>query len=142
MDPDTMLEVSTSDPTPPFEQLRRQLVELISSGRVEGGQRLPPVRQLAADLGLAAGTVARTYRELETAGLVVTRRGGGTRVSSDLSVQPAAVSDSDLHRRMAALVRQSRRLGATDRQIRDALDTALNHAPGTPPQPQPADDRP
>jgi GntR family transcriptional regulator len=141
MDPDAMLGVSTSDPTPPYEQLRRQLVELISSGRLEGGRRLPPVRQLAADLGLAAGTVARTYRELESAGLVTTRRGGGTRVSADLPAPPAAESDSDLHRRVTALVRQSRRLGATDEQIRDALDTALRHAPDAPLQPQPSRER-
>ncbi len=126
MDPDTMLQVSTSDPTPPYEQLRRQLVELISSGRLERGQRLPPVRQLAADLGLAAGTVARTYRELETAGLVVTRRGGGTRVSTDPPVGPTPLLTGDLQMYVTALVGQARRLGATDQQIRDAVDTALN----------------
>jgi len=56
--------VDVLDPTPPYEQLRRQLADLIGSGVLTPGDRLPPVRQLAADLGLAAGTVARTYREL------------------------------------------------------------------------------
>ena len=69
------------DPTPPFEQVRRQLTLLIETGQLVTGERLPSVRQLAGDLGLATGTVARAYRELESAGLVVTRRGGGTRVA-------------------------------------------------------------
>jgi GntR family transcriptional regulator len=128
MDPDAVLHVTTTDPTPPYEQLRRQLIELIGSGRLEPGQRLPPVRQLAADLGLAAGTVARTYRELESEGLVVTRRGGGTRVSADLPKHPAPGPARDLQDRVTALVRQARRLGATDQQIRDAVDTALKAA--------------
>jgi DNA-binding transcriptional regulator YhcF (GntR family) len=79
------LIVDTADPTPPYEQLRRQLAGLIRSGVLEPGGRLPPLRQLAADLGLAVGTVARAYRELESAGLVpglsprasVVRRGLG-----------------------------------------------------------------
>ena len=73
--------VDVLDPTPPYEQLRRQLADLVGSGVLGPGDRLPPVRQLAADLGLAVGTVARTYRELEQAGYVRSRRGGGTRVA-------------------------------------------------------------
>jgi len=76
-----LLRVDTGDPTPPYEQLRRQLAGLIGSGTLAPGDRLPPLRQLAADLGLAVGTVARAYRELESAGLVSSRRGGGTRVT-------------------------------------------------------------
>jgi DNA-binding transcriptional regulator YhcF (GntR family) len=73
--------VDVLDPTPPYEQLRRQLADLIGAGVLSPGDRLPPVRQLAADLGLAAGTVGRTYRELEQSGYVRSRRGGGTRVA-------------------------------------------------------------
>ena len=76
------LTVDTSDPTPPYEQLRRQLAALIQAAALSPGDRLPPLRQLAADLGLAVGTVARAYRELESAGRVSSRRGGGTRVSA------------------------------------------------------------
>jgi GntR family transcriptional regulator len=78
------LVVTTTDPTPPYEQLRRQLAGLIGDGVLPPGARLPPLRQLAGDLGLAVGTVARTYRELESAGLLVSRRGGGTRVADQV----------------------------------------------------------
>lgn len=71
------VHVDTASPVPPYEQIRAQLAALITTGRMPEGERLPTVRQLAADLGLAAGTVARAYRELEAASLIRTRRGAG-----------------------------------------------------------------
>src|SRR5688572_8777129 len=54
---------------------------MITSGALQPGDQLPPIRQLAADLGLAVNTVARTYRELEAAGLVRSRVRHGTTVA-------------------------------------------------------------
>lgn len=101
--------VDVLDPTPPYEQLRRQLADLIGSGVLGAGDRLPPVRQLAADLGLAAGTVARTYRELEQAGYVRSRRGGGTRVAP--SPPSAATPQRALEDAAAAYLERARVLG-------------------------------
>lgn len=67
--------------TPPYEQIRAQVSSLIALGTLAPGTRLPTVRSLAADLGIAAGTVARAYRELEQTGLVETRRRNGTVVA-------------------------------------------------------------
>ena len=64
--------------TPLFDQLRTQIIDGIRDGRLAAGVRLPTVRELAARLGLAVNTVARTYRELETSGMVETRRRLGT----------------------------------------------------------------
>jgi DNA-binding transcriptional regulator YhcF (GntR family) len=64
--------------TPVFDQLRTQIIDGIRDGRLAAGARLPTVRELAARLGLAVNTVARTYRELETAGMVETRGRQGT----------------------------------------------------------------
>lgn len=79
--------IDDSSPTPPYEQLRAQVVALAASGGLPVGARLPSVRQLADDLGLAPGTVARAYRELERDGNVVTRGRHGTFVAAagDLS---------------------------------------------------------
>jgi DNA-binding transcriptional regulator YhcF (GntR family) len=68
-------------PVPPYEQVRGQLARQILAGTLAPGTRLPTVRRLAGDLGLAANTVARAYRELEQAGLVATRRRNGTVVT-------------------------------------------------------------
>lgn len=77
-----MITVDTRSPVPPFEQVRAQLAADIADGQIAAGTRLPPVRRMADDLGLAVNTVARAYRELETAGLVETRGRGGTVVTS------------------------------------------------------------
>jgi DNA-binding transcriptional regulator YhcF (GntR family) len=74
---------------PPYEQVRRRIAELAASGGLAAGTRLPPVRQLAAELGLAVNTVARAYRELEQAGLVQTRGRAGTVVTARASRVPA-----------------------------------------------------
>ena len=74
---------------PPYEQVRRGIAELAASGALAAGTRLPPVRQLAADLGLAVNTVARAYRELEQAGLVRTRGRAGTVVTARAARVPA-----------------------------------------------------
>ncbi len=75
------IAVNLRSPVPPFEQIRAQIASLISLGTLAAGTRLPTVRSLASDLGLAAGTVARAYKELELAGLVETRRRNGTVVA-------------------------------------------------------------
>jgi len=72
------ISVDLGCPTPPYEQIRLQISVLIAAGGLAAGTRLPAVRRLAADLGLAAGTVARAYKELEQAGLIETRRRNGT----------------------------------------------------------------
>ena len=75
----------------PFEQVRAQVEALIRSGRLVPGDRLPTVRALAVDLGLAANTVARAFKELEAAGLVETRGRAGTVVASGEHAAEAAL---------------------------------------------------
>lgn len=118
------LVVSMDDPTPPYEQLRRQFEQLITSGLLQPGTRLPPLRQLAGDLRLAVGTVARTYRELEAVGLVQSRRGGGTRVA-ELAAQPSPDPEFALRQDLTAAVRRARTLGASAEQIRGIVDELL-----------------
>jgi DNA-binding transcriptional regulator YhcF (GntR family) len=115
------LTVTPDDPTPPYEQLRRQLVDLIEGGQLVGGERLPPLRQLAGDLGLAVGTVARTYRELEAAGLVRSRRGGGTRVALTVPKPSAGERQVRLAALAAAYVMKARALGVSDAEITAAV---------------------
>lgn len=65
----------------PYEQVRQQLAVAVASGRLPPGTRLPTVRGLAVGLGLAANTVARSYRLLEADGVVETRGRRGTVVA-------------------------------------------------------------
>lgn len=73
-----ILHVDPRSPVPPYEQLRQQVTTLVLGGALLSGARLPAIRQLANDLGLAGGTVARAYRELEADGVVTTHGRNGT----------------------------------------------------------------
>lgn len=77
-----MLSVDPRSAVPPFEQIRVQVLALIHLGTLKPETRLPTVRKLAADLGLAPNTVARAYRELELNGAIETRGRHGTFVSA------------------------------------------------------------
>jgi DNA-binding transcriptional regulator YhcF (GntR family) len=77
-----MLAVDPASAVPPFEQVRVQLLALVSSGELAPGTRLPTVRRLADDLGIAPNTVARTYRELEADGIIETRGRHGSFVAA------------------------------------------------------------
>ena len=72
------LDPESSDP--PYEQLRSQITAMVLNRELRPGDRLPAIRQLAGDLSLASGTVARAYRELETDGVVRARGARGTTV--------------------------------------------------------------
>ena len=71
-----------TDRAPASDQLRRQLLERIRSGALPASSKLPTVRGLAEDLGVAPGTVARVYRELEQEGVLETRGRHGTVVAA------------------------------------------------------------
>ena len=60
-----IVTVDTAGTEPPYEQVRRQIAEGAATGALAAGHKLPTVRQLATDLGLAANTVAKAYRALE-----------------------------------------------------------------------------
>ena len=77
-----MLSISLDSSVPIHDQLVAGLRGLIASGALASGDELPPVRQLAADLGINLNTVARAYRELTDAGLLASVRGRGTVVIS------------------------------------------------------------
>jgi DNA-binding transcriptional regulator YhcF (GntR family) len=76
------LSIDADSSVPPFEQLRVQFLALTQSGELAAGAKLPTVRALAEQLGLAAGTVARSYRELEALGIIETRGRAGSFVAA------------------------------------------------------------
>lgn len=123
---------------PPFEQIRSQVTELIATGALAPGTRLPTVRALAADLGIAVGTVARAYRELESAGFVESRRRHGTTVSgtppAPTPAEVAEAADQLLTRARAAGLGWEDLLGLLGRR-RDLLEGA---GAGTGPGPEAA----
>lgn len=116
------ITVDLDSTTPQYEQIRAQVVALITAGALGEGARLPTVRTLAADLGIAAGTVARAYRELEAAGQVTTRRRVGTVVTAPTR-QPGRTED--LARRLVAAASEE---GIGERDLLDLVRSAVLRA--------------
>ena len=112
--------IDPSSPVPPFEQLRVGLVDAVSSGELGPGERLPTVRRLAEDLGIAPGTVARAYRELEASGIIETRGRNGTFVAFD--ADPAR---QQLQRAAAIFAAQVRELRLDTDEALAAVTAAL-----------------
>lgn len=104
------IALDLTDPTPPYRAAAPPGRLAHRDRPVGHGERLPPVRQLARDLGIAPGTVARAYQELKQAGLVTTRRGGGTTVAP-VSLSPSRLARTRLDAAAATFVAQVRTLG-------------------------------
>lgn len=89
-----MITISLDSPVPLHDQLVSELRGLIALGKLQVGDELPSVRQLAADLGINLNTVARAYRELTDAGLLASGRGRGTVVISTVEKTRGPQSES------------------------------------------------
>ncbi|WP_427892475.1 GntR family transcriptional regulator [Kribbella sp. GL6] len=113
----------TVDPvglTPPYEQVRSQLEALIRAGELARGTRLPTVRQLSLDLGLAVNTIARAYKELEADELVETRGRNGTFVLAFRS----RIDDAATHTAAAQLAAAAREAGMSLAEATEILQRA------------------
>jgi GntR family transcriptional regulator len=141
------ISVDLGSPTPPYEQIRLQISALIAAGALTAGTRLPAVRSLAADLGLAAGTVARAYKELEQAGLIETRRRNGTVVlappahgSPDTDVRGSGAAAAELGAAVERLIVAGAKAGLPDEELLALLRVSLQRRRGLPSNPSTASD--
>lgn len=96
------IRLNPASKTAPFEQIKAQIIDLIATGAAPMHHRLPTIRQLAGDLGVAPNTVARAYRELEQDGFVQSRGRRGTRVVYDNTVRPTTVPSKAIDNAIAA----------------------------------------
>jgi GntR family transcriptional regulator len=120
-----IVRVDPLSAVPPYDQIRSQVAMMIATGTLPRRQRLPTIRQLAADLGLAGGTVARAYRELERDGLITSRGRHGTHVAE----RPAPTSqdrERALIEAAGAFATQAARAGMDPRRL---LERALEAVP-------------
>lgn len=123
------LKIHIDDSAAPYEQIRARISEQARSGALPVGYKLPTVRGLAESLGLAANTVAKAYRALETDGVIETRGRNGTFVA-------AAGSAAEREASSAAQVyaERVRRLGLAEGDavaaVRDALRAAYGEGRG------------
>ena len=105
-----LLHLSPSGGVPPYLQIVNQIKYLVAAGRLSAGEQLPPVRKLAEQLVINPNTVARAYRELETTGVLTTRRGAGVYVAAGGSPLARKERVRILSERIDALLAEARQL--------------------------------
>jgi len=114
-----VLTIRLNSPVPLGDQIVTGLRQLIAAEHLRPGDELPPVRQLAADLGINLNTVARAYRELEQDGLVSTGRGRGTRVTAD-RIPPLSRPEggrAEVIDRLRAALAEAKLAGLTEEEV-------------------------
>jgi len=126
------LHISQTDGVPIYLQIVNQVKFLAASGRLAPGEELPPIRVLAEQLVVNPNTVARAYRELELAGVVVKRRTAGTYVSGSASPLNRRERIRILSERVDALLAEAHQLNVSaDDVIRliEQRDEAMSTSP-------------
>ncbi|RZU65405.1 GntR family transcriptional regulator [Microterricola gilva] len=117
-----MLRIDPASASPPYEQLRAQFAAAIAAGELPPGSRLPTVRRLAGDLGLAPNTVARSFRQLETDGLIETRGRLGSFVARQGDARERRAADAAL-----LYLQRLRELGLDGDDAERILRAAMAH---------------
>ena len=117
-----IVTIDTRDRTPIYAQLERALRAAIATGRLQVGDQLPTVRQLAVDLSVNANTVARVYAELERAGVIETRRGVGSFVNGNAArAHPPREHDRRLRAFATRMLAEADAAGFTADDLIDVL---------------------
>ncbi len=123
-----MLRVDSTLALPVYEQIREQVVRMVLAGTIEPGSRLPTIRQLANDLQLAKGTVAKAYALLEEANVVETRGHRGSFILAPPEERPVEELDrgAELASSAEAYVIAAKQLGvdldSAERELRRMWD--------------------
>lgn len=115
-------EVDVRSGVPIYVQLVEQVRRGVEVGVLSGGDRLPTVRALAGELGVAPNTVVKAYGELQRAGVISSRPGVGTVISDDVGETAREVRVEALYERLATLVRDAVALGVTEDDLWERVD--------------------
>lgn len=116
------IAIDKSSGIPVYIQLGERIRLLIRQGWLKPGDTMPTVRELAIDLGVNANTVARVYRELQTAGVLRLERGIGTSVA-DGKVPPPPAEFEQVERKALELIRLAKQAGMRPAELSQLLES-------------------
>lgn len=116
------ITIDERDNRPIYHQVADGIKTLIAAGELRKGSTLPPVRQVAADLGVNQNTVAAAYRELQKEGLIRVRHGSGAKVVSQVL---ANKDDERAEERLRAVLADLVLSGRTRSEVLALVNEAL-----------------
>ena len=120
------LRVQADSKVPIYVQIEEQVRAMIAAGRLQPGDQLPTIRQLAADLRVNYNTVARVYLDLDRDGVIETQRGRGTFVAGiPDAAEMGRIRQEALHGIVRASLEETRRLGYGPREVAAVVQDEL-----------------
>jgi GntR family transcriptional regulator len=119
--------IDESDKRPIYRQVADEIKALIARGELAEGASLPPVRQMAGDLGVNLNTIAAAYRDLQSEGLITVRHGSGAVVTSrTTSPESGGQTDAELRKPLRAALTQFSLAGLKRAEILSIVTDELN----------------
>lgn len=116
------ITVDERDRRPLYQQIVDEIKALIAGGELPEGSSLPPVRQVAADLGVNLNTIAYAYRQLQKQGLVKVRHGAGAVVTSTLLSE---TTEEQLRSQLGTTLTHLALAGLSQAEVRVLIDVEL-----------------
>ncbi len=118
------VQLNKENGIPLYVQLEEQIRLLVHRGKLEAGDLMPTVRELAVQLEINSNTVARVYRDLQQEGLLTLRRGVGTFVSTETHIEPLSRQDLKILEKQAdALIATGLRMQLTPVELLQLIET-------------------
>ncbi|HLX40523.1 MAG TPA: GntR family transcriptional regulator [Ktedonobacteraceae bacterium] len=119
------LDVNPRSGVPLYVQLMQQITHALEIGILHAGDQLPTVRQLASELTIAPNTIVKAYDELSALGLIESRQGVGTLVTTNMRGVLRQHQQTALFEQMAVLVRDAANLGISEQELRNHFEREL-----------------
>jgi len=120
-----ILRIEKGSAVPISSQIAQQISMLCASGRLQPGERMPSVRELARELAVNQNTVLRVYERLVRDQLLEMRQGQGTFVAANAASTGLAAHRDSLVEELRQLARQGLALGLESEQLHELMDQAL-----------------
>lgn len=123
----TQIRIDKVSRVPIHDQIKEQIKGLIHAGQLKTGDQVPTMRALSIELGVNFNTIAHAYRELDSEGVIATRRGLGTFVAGTPNVtEMRRLRQKKLSDLVKTLFEETERLGYDKTEVREAIDIYFN----------------
>jgi GntR family transcriptional regulator len=114
--------INMRSPVPIYKQIKRNIYKLLLRGEIKDGEMLPSIRDLASSIRVNPNTVARSYREMESEGIVVARQGLGYIIITNRN-QIRKIILEELKKDLSDYLIRYQKLGVTLDEVLEVIKT-------------------